>query len=94
MSLQGWQADVFSQASGLSSCHCAFLKAVHVIGLVSLCCCKVVGFISFSKAFGLSSAHCNSSEGCACDRASTICRCKGARFMSFRKAFGLILFSS
>ena len=49
MSLQGWQADVFSQASGLSSCHCAFLKAVHVIGLVSLCCCKVVGLFLLAR---------------------------------------------
>ena len=73
------------------------LKAVNVIGLVSICHCKGGRFMSFRKAFGL--VHFSASPRLLFVTAVnviglSICRCKGARFMSFGKAFGLVLFSS
>ena len=40
MSLQGWQANVFRQAVGLSSDHCSDLSSLNVVGLLSICSCK------------------------------------------------------
>ena len=40
MFLQGWQANVFRQAVGLSSDHCSDLSSLNVVGLLSICSCK------------------------------------------------------
>ena len=73
------------------------LKAVNVIGLVSICRCKGGRFMSFRKAFGLvhfSASPCLLFVTAVNVIGLSICRCKGGRFMSFGKAFGLVLFSS
>ena len=134
MSLQGWQANVFRQAVGLSSAHCASSEGCQCDRASIYMSLQGWQVYVFQESLRPSTLLCftlsSVCDGCQCDRAIymslqgwqvyviweglrpstlffltlssfllkavnviglvSICHCKGGRFMSFGTAFGLV----